>query len=60
MLVKTSLSRIHKLKSFVYDKLALIEKPAGMALLVSIVARTNSKPVCSNAKARARATIRCP
>lgn len=47
MLVKTILNRIHKFKSFVYSKVALVQKDDDLALEVTVMPRANSQPVCS-------------
>ncbi len=49
MLIKTILNRIQKLKSFVYDKVRVEEKPS-LAILVHIAARANARPVCSRCR----------
>lgn len=47
MLVKTLLNRVQKFKSFVYQKVQLIENEGQLKLNVRIVPRANSKPTCS-------------
>ena len=47
MLVKTILNRIQKFKSFVYDKVRLVEEEGQLVLLVTVVPRANSRAVCS-------------
>lgn len=47
MLVKTLLNRVQKFKSFVYEKIQLIEDEEQLKLHVKVVPRANSKPTCS-------------
>lgn len=47
MRIRTLLNRCHKLKSFVYEKERIEEIEGGACLVVDIVARKNSKPICS-------------
>ena len=47
MLVKTILNRIHKFKSFVYDKTQLVEQAGQLLLLVTLLPRANGQPMCS-------------
>ena len=47
MLIKTILNRVHKLKSFVYNSVEIVDEPAGAALLIHIMPRANSRPICS-------------
>ena len=47
MQIKTILNQIENHKSFVYDKVRILEKPEGREIEVLIRARANSKPVCS-------------
>ena len=47
MLVKTILNRTQKFKSFVYSKVQLVEEADKPVLLITVVARANSRAVCS-------------
>jgi len=47
MQLKTILNKVQKFKSFVYDKVEFSEDGERTTLLIKIVPRTNSKPVCS-------------
>ena len=47
MQIKTILNRIQKFKSFVYEKVRLVEDSAVPTLEISLRARSNSKPICS-------------
>jgi transposase len=47
MHVKTILNRVQKFKSFVYGNVVWLESDKNLALLVQVVARANSKPICS-------------
>jgi transposase len=48
MQLKTILNRVQKFKSFVYGDIVWLDSNQGnLALLVQVVARTNSKPICS-------------
>jgi transposase len=47
MQLKTILNRVQKFKSFVYGNVVWLDKGKNPALLVQILARANSKPICS-------------
>ncbi len=47
MQLKTILNRVQKFKSFVYGNISWIESGSQPALLVEVIARANSKPICS-------------
>jgi len=47
MRVRTILNRVHKLKSFVYENERFVEINGRECLVVDIVPRKNSKPICS-------------
>jgi len=47
MQIKTILNRIQNFKSFVYEKVRLVENSAIPTLEISLRARSNSKPICS-------------
>jgi len=47
MQLKTILNRVQKFKSFVYGNVVWLDEDENLALLVQIVARANSKPICS-------------
>lgn len=47
MQLKTILNRIQKFKSFVYQDFQLVEQVKGLALMITILPRANSKPICS-------------
>jgi hypothetical protein len=48
MQLKTILNRVHKFKSFVYENARWDETWIGrMCLIVTVVARANSRPICS-------------
>jgi len=47
MQVKTILNRVQKFKSFVYKDVAFVENDERPSLLVTVVPRANSRPVCS-------------
>jgi len=47
MQVKTILNRVQKFKSFVYGNVVWLDSDKNLALLVQVVARANSKPICS-------------
>ncbi len=48
MLLKTILNRVQRHKSFVYDKVRMIEKAKGNHVLeIGLKARSNSRPICS-------------
>ena len=47
MQLKTILNRVQKFKSFVYGRIVWLDAGGNLALLVEIVARANSKPICS-------------
>jgi transposase len=47
MQLKTILNRVQKFKSFVYGNVVWLDEGENVALLVQILARVNSKPICS-------------
>ena len=48
MQLKTILNRVQKFKSFVYGNIVWLDSGKNsLALLVQVVARANSKPICS-------------
>ena len=47
MQLKTILNRIEKFKCFVYGKVELVEELGQLALLVHVLPRANSSPICS-------------
>jgi transposase len=47
MQLKTILNRVQKFKSFVYGNVIWVNSDQVLALLVEILARANSKPICS-------------
>ena len=47
MQLKTILNRVQKFKSFVYGNIVWLDESKNLALLVQVVARANSKPICS-------------
>jgi hypothetical protein len=47
MQLKTILNRIQKFKSFVYGNVVWLDTGKNLALLVQVVPRANSKPICS-------------
>jgi transposase len=47
MQLKTILNRVQKFKSFVYGNVVWLDTDENLALLVEVVARANSKPICS-------------
>jgi transposase len=47
MQLKTILSRVQKFKSFVYGNVKWVESDGKLALLIEILARAPSSPVCS-------------
>ena len=47
MQLKTILNRVQKFKSFVYGNVVWLDDSRNLALLVQVVARANSKPICS-------------
>jgi transposase len=47
MQLKTILNRVHKFKSFVYGNIVWLDEGENLALLIQLVARANSKPICS-------------
>jgi transposase len=47
MQLKTILNRVHKFKSFVYGSIVWLDEGKSLALLVQVLARANSKPICS-------------
>jgi transposase len=47
MQLKTILNRVQKFKSFVYGNVVWLDSGKNLALLVQVVARTNSRPICS-------------
>jgi transposase len=47
MQLKTILDRVQKFKSFVYGHVVWLDSDKNLALLVEVVARANSKPICS-------------
>ncbi len=48
MQLKTILNRVQKFKSFVCGKIVWLDPDTNLALLVEVVARANSKPICSS------------
>lgn len=48
MQLKTILNRVQKFKSFVYGNIVWLDSDQRLALLVEVVARANSKPICSS------------
>jgi transposase len=52
MQLKTILNRVQKFKSFVYKSAKFSEVSGRLVLLIEIVARANSKPICSGCKRR--------
>ncbi len=50
MLVKTILNRVQKFKSFVYSKVAFVQKDDDLTLEVTVEPRANSQPVCSGCR----------
>jgi transposase len=47
MQLKTILNRVHKFKSFVCGNVVWLDESKNLALLVQVVARANSKAICS-------------
>jgi transposase len=47
MQLKTILNRVEKFKSFVYGKIEWMDTGQNLALRVEVLARANSKPICS-------------
>jgi hypothetical protein len=47
MQLKTILNRVQKFKSFVYGNIVWLDSDQNLALLVEVVARANSRPICS-------------
>jgi len=47
MQLKTILNRVQKFKSFVYGNVVWLDESKNLALLVQVLARANSKPICS-------------
>lgn len=47
MQLKTILNRVQKFKSFVYGNVVWLDEGKNLALLVQVLARANSKPICS-------------
>ena len=47
MQLKTILNRVQKFKSFVYGNIVWLDSDKNLELLIEIVARANSKPICS-------------
>lgn len=47
MLLKTILNRIERYKSFVYEKVRMLEENGELAIEVEVEARTNGRPICS-------------
>ena len=45
--MKTILNRVQKFKSFVYGKILWVEDAKEPTLEVELVARKNSRPICS-------------
>jgi transposase len=45
--IKTILNRVQYFKSFVYGKIQLVEEKGKMTLEVELLARKNSRPICS-------------
>lgn len=54
MRIQTILNRVEKFKSFVYGKARLEEQDDGLALVVEMEPRKNSRPVCSGCGRRGR------
>lgn len=50
MQLKTILNRVHKFKSFVYGRIVWLDTGINLALLVEILPRANSKPICSGCR----------
>lgn len=50
MQIKTVLNKCHPLKSFVYDKVHFVTRKGESEIEVQIVARKNSKAICSVCK----------
>ena len=48
MQLKTILNRVQKVKSFVYESVKWAESAGERALLIEIVARAHSRPICSS------------
>ena len=47
MQLKTILNRVQKFKSFVYGNIVWLDPDKRSALLIEVLARANSKPICS-------------
>lgn len=47
MQLKTILNRVQKFKSFVYGNVVWLDSGQNLALLVQVIARANSQPICS-------------
>lgn len=54
MRIQTILNRVQKFKSFVYGKASLEKHDDGLALVVEVQPRKNSRPVCSGCGRRGR------
>lgn len=54
MRIQTILNRVEKFKSFVYGKASLEKHDDGLALVVEVQPRKNSRPVCSGCGRRGR------
>jgi transposase len=52
MQLKTILNRVQKFKSFVYGNAEWIKSDGELALLIEILARANSRPICSGCRRR--------
>ena len=50
--IKTLLSFVHPIKSFVYQKVRLVRENLHLVIEVQIVPRKNAKPVCSNCQCK--------
>jgi transposase len=50
MQLKTILNRVQKFKSFVYGNIVWLDPDEKTELMVEVIARTNSKPICSGCK----------
>jgi len=47
MQLKSILNRVQKFKSFVYGNVVWLDEGENLALLIQVLARANSKPICS-------------
>ncbi len=52
MRIQTILNRVEKFKSFVYGSACLEERGGGLALVVRVRPRKNSRPICSGCRRR--------